>query len=207
MSDETVTTPAAKRGKRYQSRFLDKSAIAKANDPEKQAAVEEVDPAVFTTDPKMVEIWERRIINPNPSFAQEIHLKQSGWMTRWINTKAYPGRLQLAREQGYMPVKPDELKDTSEIVDLQTSPEGYVVRGDRGEEILMKIPEAVYKKVQRRKVELYNRQYEGKRFKEGIQSAAGEQYSGDHAEAVGLLKGTIKFGTERVAATEELDNL
>lgn len=158
----------------------------------------------YTTDGDLVDIWERRMLHPNQKPATPIRLNTPGMHVRWINL-ANNGRYQRARyEEGWVPVSRDELKDEKEIYGVSFTTEGWVCRGEKQQEMLMKIPEAVYRKIREakiREVEKTRRQ-----IKEGMQGAGakhfGDKYGsnrGDEiAESMSQFKGDVKFGTERV---------
>lgn len=69
------------------------------------------------------------------------------WYVRWINT-SIEGRWGQIRGKGYVPVEVAELKDAQDVSDLVKLKEDegkiYVRRGDRGQEILCKMPLALY---------------------------------------------------------------
>lgn len=162
-------------------------------------------------DGDLVDIWERRILNPNSRKVPVIHIKTPGMHLRWINCAA-PGRYHRARyEQGWIPVTRLELVDEREIYGVSYSPEGYVCRGEKLQEMLMKMPEAVYKQIVKRRNE-ENQKSVG-RMKDHLKSAGskhfGEKYSGSAgeqaADAVDTFKGDIKFGKETVGSESMLD--
>jgi hypothetical protein len=69
------------------------------------------------------------------------------WYVRWVNT-GIEGRWGQIRSKGYVPVEVSELKDAQDVSDLVKMKEDegkiYVRRGDRGAEILCKMPLALY---------------------------------------------------------------
>ncbi len=158
----------------------------------------------FTTDGDLVDIWERRMLNPSQRITTPIRLNTPGMHLRWINL-ANNGRYQRARhEEGWFPVHKDELKDAREIYGATFTTEGWVCRGEKQQEMLMKIPEAVYKRIRIakvREVEQSNR-----RIKDNMQSAGAKHFSdkynnsrGDEmADTLENFKGDIKFGKEQV---------
>jgi hypothetical protein len=73
------------------------------------------------------------------------------WYVRWING-AEQGRWSTIKARGYVPVQIEDLPDTDAIADLfRSDKDAYVRRGDRGQEILCKIPLAYYLEFQRKK--------------------------------------------------------
>jgi hypothetical protein len=163
----------------------------------------------LTADGDLVDVWERRILNPNHHETPAIRIKTPGMRLRWINL-SNRGRFQRARyEQGWVPVHQNELMDEREIFGVTFTHEGYVCRGEKQGEMLMKIPQAVYAQIQKRRAELNTQSY--KKLRENIgQAGAGafkDKYGGDAgdqaAEVASKFVGSVKFGTER-ASTDEL---
>jgi hypothetical protein len=163
----------------------------------------------FSTDGELVDVWERRLLNPDAHQSTPIRIKTPGMRIRWINL-ANRGRFQRARyEQGWIPVHQSELMDEREIFGVSFTSEGHVCRGEKQGEMLMKMPEAVYKQIQKRRADLNTQSYA--KLKDNL-SSAGQQhfkdkYSGDAgdiaADAAGKFVGSVKFGTER-ASTDDL---
>lgn len=158
------------------------------------------------TDGDLIDIWERRMLDPGRAAAPIVRIKRPGMHLRWINLTSR-GRYQRARyDQGYVPVTKDLLSDEREIYGVSYTTEGYVCRGEKQGEMLMMIPEAIYKKIQQRRSELNKKSY-GK-LKDNLQQAGathfGNKYGGSAgdqaADAAGGFKGSIAFGTERVTA-------
>jgi hypothetical protein len=163
-------------------------------------------PEPVETDGDLIDIWERRLLDPGRAAAPIVRIKRPGMHLRWINLTAR-GRYQRARyDQGYVPVTKDLLSDEREIYGVSYTTEGYVCRGEKQGEMLMMIPEAIYKKIQQRRSELNKKSY-GK-LKDNLRQAGathfGNKYGGSAgdqaADAAGGFKGSIAFGTERVTA-------
>ena len=162
------------------------------------------DLAAFSTDGDLVDIWERRMLNPSQKPSLPIRLKTPGMHIRWINLAA-TGRYQRARyEEGWVPVHKEELKDEREIYGVSYTTEGWVCRGEKQQEMLMKIPEAIYKKIQQAKYREVEKSR--KQIKERMQASAashfGDKYDKNRGEEIAdtmsNFKGDIRFGTERV---------
>lgn len=165
----------------------------------------------ITTDDDILDIWERRMLNPQGSTTPLIRIKTPGMIIRWINLSSR-GRYQRARyEQGWVPVEQTELVDEREIYGVSYTTEHYVCRGEKQQEMLMKMPKAVYQKIQARAAALNKKSYEN--LKSNLASA-GAQHFGDRynaqagqqaADAASKFKGNITFGTEQASADELLD--
>lgn len=157
----------------------------------------------LSKDSNLIDIWDRRMQNPDGISAPPIHLRTPGQHLRWINTRQ-TGRYQRATyQQGWVPVSKDELADEREIMGAQFTTEGYVTRGERQGEMLMKMPEAIFKRIQQRKGEL--RDKNNQQIRERMSGAASKHFSekydsstGDQAaEVISQFKGNISFGKER----------
>lgn len=176
---------------------------AKAKPKNQRQALQE-----FSTDGNLVDIWERRILNPNHHESIPIRIKTPGMKLRWINL-SNKGRFQRARyEQGWVPVTKDELIDEREIFGVSYTNEQCVCRGEKQSEMLMKMPIAVYNKIQQRRAQLNTASY--KKLRDNMGSAGYKHFkdkyggsAGDQAEeAAANFVGSIKFGTERVSSDE-----
>lgn len=158
----------------------------------------------FTSDGDLIEIWQRRMSNPNQRDERPIRLKIPGMHLRWINLSSN-GRYQRARyAEGYVPVRKVELVDEREIFGSSYTTEGFVCRGEKQSEMLMRIPEAVYRQIQSRKFAQIEKS--NKQIKDSMKSAGaahfGNKYnnnSGDQiADTLDTFKGDVRFGTERM---------
>lgn len=163
------------------------------------------DPDTQVAPDTLVEVWERRFLNPNQRGSSEIKLKASGVVCRWINT-AIEGRYHRAvYDQGWQPVPVALLADPTSIPDLYKHPHGIVARGERGKEVLMMMPNAVFDKIRNRKAEL-NRAATTKMRSELAEAAAGKfgpeagEFLTGGSTRDGNIKavGSIQFGAERI---------
>lgn len=163
----------------------------------------------FTTDDQVVDVWERRLLNPNEQTSPKVRIKTPGMKLRWVNL-AQRGRYQRARDQGWVPVERDEIYDEREIYGISFDTTNCVCRGEKQSEMLMKMPEAVWRKIQARKGELTRASY--KNLKSAMASAGAAHFSdrynttaGDMAaEAASKFKGNVSFGEERLTSDEFL---
>ncbi len=98
--------------------------------------------------------------------------------------------------------------DEKEIYGASFTAEGYTCRGEKQTEMLMKMPEAVFRKIQERRTELNKRSYE--KLKDNMAQAGAnyisDKYNASEGSKAGDLAsrfvGDVKFGTERVDGTE-----
>lgn len=103
------------------------------------------------------------------------------WMVRWVNT-GIEGRWGQIKSKGYIRVEVDELKDSNDVSDLVRQKEDggamsgkvFVRRGDRGGEILCKMPLEVYNYLKRAQREsLKTRSNSKKALREDLAESAG----------------------------------
>jgi len=165
----------------------------------------------YSTNGDLVEIWERRMLDPSRQDTPPIRISTPGMSLRWINL-SNKARYQRARfEQGWEPIHRSELVDEREVYGATFTNEGHVCRGERQSEMLMKMPTAVLKQIQRRQGELNQESYT--KLRQQLGSAGHAHFSqkygteaGDQAaSAAGSFVGSVKFGTERVSSDELLD--
>lgn len=208
---ELKKAPGKKYVKKFDTEEADEMFEAAEPEPKKRGRPAKVNRDTlqkFSTDGDLVDVWERRILNPNHQESTAIRIKTPGMRLRWINL-TNRGRFQRARyEQGWVPVHKNELTDEREIWGVTYTAEGYVCRGEKQGEMLMKIPQAVYKQIQKRRAELNQQSY--KKLRDNI-SGAGYQHfkdrdGGDAAdvavEAASKFVGNVKFGTEKASSDE-----
>src|SRR5579862_321790 len=82
------------------------------------------------------------------------HLPFRTWYLRWI-TAGEEGRWSTMRAKGYVPVEVSELPDQDIVASLHRSDRDTFVRsGDRGQDILSKIPLPFFLAIQKKELEL-----------------------------------------------------
>ena len=101
------------------------------------------------TDVQRIKILERRLSNPFGQSSAPIDLRDSSLEPRWFNGAISSDKIWRAKRDGWVPVRPEDLLDQDQVGGFTKSPDGYVTRGDRGQEVLMAMP-----RVYRRKIEI-----------------------------------------------------
>lgn len=105
------------------------------------------------------------------------------WYVRWFNL-ASEGRNGQMRAKGYVVVEVKELMDSGDVADLysdRSDKDKLVRRGDRGMEVLAKMPLEAYSYIKGRQREAWNaRALSGKKLKADLAEAAGAEL-GDEA--------------------------
>jgi hypothetical protein len=127
------------------------------------------------------------------------------WHVRYFNL-AQEGRNAQMRAKGYVPVLIAELKEADDVADLYRSEKDkFVRRGDRGQELLGKMPLELYNEIKRRqRAILAARANSRQALQDDLTEAAGAAL-GDEA-AQGLADGVIKVESmkrERIALGDE----
>lgn len=87
-----------------------------------------------------IKIFERRLQSPNGISTAPIDLKDSSLICRWFNSAIGSDKIWRAKQQGWVPVRPEELRDQDQVGGFTKSADGFVTRGDRGQEVLMSMP-------------------------------------------------------------------
>jgi hypothetical protein len=87
-----------------------------------------------------IKIFERRLQNPNGQSTAPIDLKDPSLVCRWVNSAIAADKVWRAKQQGWQPVRPDDLADLDQVGGFTKSADGFVTRGDRGQEVLMSMP-------------------------------------------------------------------
>jgi len=124
-----------------------------------------------------VSVLERRLQNPFGDSSVPIRLKEPGWTVHVINTTIRPGRYHdVVRNKGWVPVAPEDLDGDADEYGFDVK-DGRVVRGERGSEVLMKMPEADYRAIQQAKDDHNRAMTNPKRMKRDVLEQAAGQYS------------------------------
>lgn len=95
-----------------------------------------------------VSVLERRLENPFGSPSVEINLKGGQkWALRIINVNVRSGRVyEVIHHKGWEFVTPDELEQKPDEIGFRVM-DNRVVRGEKGEEVLVKMPQSAYDQI------------------------------------------------------------
>ena len=100
-----------------------------------------------TTAPPNISVLERRLQNPFGDGSPAIRLKEPGWTLHVINANLRPGRYHdVTRNKGWVPVEATEIDGDPLDFGFDVK-DGRVVRGERGQEVLVKMPTAWAQKI------------------------------------------------------------
>jgi hypothetical protein len=152
-----------------------------------------------------LQVIERGLRNVFGLPSTEITLKDAAFVTHWVNTGIGGDQLGKYLDAGYLKVKPEYLADPDRV-SFTVSPDGYVVRGNRGEEILMYTLKDAYRK---RQFEKARRNQEGMRSDKTaaeVTEAAGKSLGDEAASFLqkrGGAVGGVYDSRERIHVTPE----
>lgn len=148
-------------------------------------------------DFKGIAVLQRRLQDPDlpgsvairlkdePSYLADPHGKKRRWYVRWINA-AEAGRFsQITDVMGYVAVRVDELQNAEGVMGGLESKDGKVRRGDRGGEVLVKMPLKLYTAIKQRQQEArQKRSRNAKLVREDLANAAGQQLGSEAGDTV-----------------------
>ncbi len=102
---------------------------------------------VLMSDPR----YKARLQNPFNEPSAPITLKDDNRECRWFNAAKGTDHIWRSKRKGWDQVRPEDVADLEQIGGYNVSPEGYITRGERGNEVLMSMPREVRAAVQRAK--------------------------------------------------------
>lgn len=161
------------------------------------------EPAVSIPVPH-IEVLERGLQNPFGLPSTPISLKDPQFETHWCNTGIGPGQYAKYLDAGYLPVRPEYLKD-AERHPHTVSPDGYVSRGQRCEEVLMYSLKSHVRARQKAKTQRNLQDLNPMRTHAALTEAASEKLGDRAAEFLSRAKpiGGVKDQWERIERVPE----
>lgn len=153
-------------------------------------------PRITVSDRRIKE----RLTNPFGSRSEEVKLKDAAMVTRWFNAALYADRIWRAKNQGWDPVTPEELADKDQVGGFVQSADGYVARGDKQQELLMKMRRDDRDAIQMAKTEQNIRNMKMGRQREEVANAAAEKFGDQAGEFLSKTRmvGTVTDNYERM---------
>lgn len=158
-----------------------------------------------------IEILERRAqgVGVHGQATPRIELKEPGMECRWFNSEVAADHIWRAKNaKGWENVRPDELLDPEQIGGFSVSPDGFVVRGEKGREILMKMPSDYRTRIERAKITENIRNMDPHRQKREVAEAAGKalgDQAGEFLHKHVSLIGNITTTKERIHVNPEAE--
>ena len=159
--------------------------------------------AIIQSDPRYL----KRLESPFNEPTAPIGLKDDSRECRWFNAAIATDHVWRAKNKGWDQVRPGDVTDIEQIGGYNVSPEGYITRGERGQEVLMMMPKVVRQAIQIAKTkENLARMGSPAKTKADVVNAA-SQHLGDEAasylnDRVGPIGG-VTDSYERVERTLE----
>lgn len=140
--------------------------------------------AKSATLPK-VSVLERRLQNPFGAPSVAVTLKTPGeWEVRWVFSKLRSGHIyQMVHHKGWAFVEPHELDGDPAEYGL-VAKDNRLVRGDHGEEVLMKMPRADFLKIRQAKADANLKQLGKKQMQESAAQTATTTLGGEAGDGV-----------------------
>lgn len=154
---------------------------------------------VLLSDPR----YKARIHNPFNEPSAPIALKDDSREARWFNGAIGSDHVWRAKRKGWDQVRPDDVLDLEQIGGYQKSADGYVVRGARGEEVLMSMPKVVRAAVMHAKTQqnIANMGNPNATKREVVE-AAGQQLGSEAAEYLNSRIGPVGGVTDTIERVE-----
>lgn len=95
-----------------------------------------------------VKVLERRLQNPFGEESAPVRFKEKGKIGRWFNGSIVADKVWRAKNNGWSLVFPDDIADLDQIGGHSVSVTGNIVRGERGQEVLMWMYDDDFKQIQ-----------------------------------------------------------
>lgn len=141
-----------------------------------------------------ISVLERRLQNPFGEGSPAVRLKQQGWTLHVINSALRSGRYHdVTRNKGWVPVEVGEIDGDPMDFGFDVK-DGRIVRGERGQEVLVKMPTRDYEQIQMAKDAYNKRLIGGKAVKQAAVDKAAKEM-GD--QAADLIDRSIEFKATR----------
>ena len=158
----------------------------------KQSAVVEAAPKKAALP--SISVLERRLQNPFGDGSPAVRLKQPGWTLHVVNAGLRTGRYHdVTRNKGWVPVEIGEIDGDPLDFGFDVK-DGRIVRGERGQEVLVKMPTRDAQAIAMSKDAHNKRQIGGKAVKQAAVDKAAKEF-GD--QAADLIDSTIEFTASR----------
>lgn len=107
---------------------------------------------VLMSDPR----YKARLQNPFNEPSSPINLKDDSRECRWFNAGKGSDHIWRSKRKGWDQVRESDVLDLEQIGGYNKSPEGFITRGERGQEVLMSMPKIVRVAIQTQKTRANN---------------------------------------------------
>lgn len=150
-----------------------------------------------------ISVLERRLQNPLGEPSAPVRLKDSTLHPRWFNASSRPDNIWRAKELGWEGVRPEDIVDLSQIGTHTLSADGFVARGERGQEVLMAMPKQMFDKIQWAKTKKNldaMKDTDGEKHR--MLNAASKKFGGDVADIMSKYVRTVGGVSDQTARME-----
>jgi len=148
-----------------------------------------------------VSVLDRRKLHPFGAPSQPVTLKTPGlWAIRIVNSKSRTGRLHdVIHNKGWVYVTPEELDGTPDELGFEAK-DGRIVRGEHGEEVLVKMLQSDFDEIQAAKGRLNLKNLGGKQMRDAVAQDAAKEHGSQAGDAVARQFDNmdVKDGRERI---------
>lgn len=154
--------------------------------------------------PARIKVLERRLQNPLGAPAEEIRFKEPNRRPRWFNAAIVADKIWRAKHNGWSVTYPQDLLDLDQIGGYDLSPAGgHIVRGDRGQEVLMWMPDEDYKQIAWAKTRVNMQSVgSGKLKTDEVAQAAAQQFGSQAGDYLSKTHASITDTHEIIEQTE-----
>lgn len=157
---------------------------------------------VLLSDPR----YKARIANPFNEPSAPIALKDSNRECRWFNAAKGSDHIWRSKRKGWDQVRPSDVLDLEQIGGYNTSPEGYITRGERGQEVLMSMPKVVRTLIQSQKTRQNNANIGNPNAtKNEVVNAAGAKLGSEAADYLDAHIGPVGTITDSIERVERVE--
>jgi hypothetical protein len=137
-----------------------------------------------------IEVLERGLQNVFGLPSEDIKLKDPDLVTRWLDCSIRESKLAEAEQAGYLRARPEYLQN-KDHVSFTVSPDGYVARGPRGQELLIYTTRENANRRERKKAEVNRGMMNPGATKAAVLEAASQKYGEEAAEYLNAHSGPV----------------
>lgn len=137
-----------------------------------------------TEDLPKIDVLERRLLHPFGAPSVPITLKDGDkWAIRWVSDAVRNGRVYQVQQMGWTFIEPEEIAGRPADFGCKVM-DNRLVRGEHGEEVLMKMPQDMYDKIQWAKAKHNIENLGGQKAKTQAAEALAKQFGSEAADTV-----------------------
>lgn len=130
-----------------------------------------------------VSVLDRRLAHPFGAPSVPITLKEGDWAIRVANDRVRTGRVHQMVNMGWLFVEAGEIDGTPSDFGFREL-DGRLVRGEHGEEVLMKMPQADYDAIQDAKARLNLKNLGAKQTRDAVAQETAVKFGSEAGDTV-----------------------